>query len=190
MKNAPFDWKEEQQAAFDDIKSALTSEPLLCFPDLTRPFTVECDASRFALGAVLSQTQRNGQLAVIQYASRSLNKAERNYDATSRELLAVDWALRVFPPYLRTKADGGRLDLVVVDHRPLLALNASSHCKFARYLVRYDIKICHRPGKSHSNVDSLTVQTVTINRKSLLLEQSKDGWISKLSDKTIIDGVI
>ena len=82
-----FEWGEEQQRAFDDIKTALTSAPLLALPDVegardgSRPFRVDTDASDKAMGAVLSQDFGDGYQPVA-YASRSFSPAERNYNTT------------------------------------------------------------------------------------------------------------
>ena len=70
-------WEGECCKAFDDLRKALTSTPVLAYPDYTKPFIVETDASDKGLGAVLSQKQ-NGKVRVIAYASRGLRGAERN----------------------------------------------------------------------------------------------------------------
>ena len=67
----------ECQGAFDSLKHALTSPPVLAYPDYTKPFIVEVDASNDGLGAVLSQEQ-DGRVRPIAYASRGLRGAERN----------------------------------------------------------------------------------------------------------------
>lgn len=88
-------WSEECTKAFNRLKTALTTAPVLGFPDFQRPFIVETDASFHGLGGVLSQDQENGRV-VICYASRSLKPAERNmdnYSATKLELLALKWVI-------------------------------------------------------------------------------------------------
>ena len=100
-KNAKFEWTTECQTAFDKLKELLVSAPVLAYPrfGLGVEFTLETDASGVGLGAVLSQTQDDGQLHPIAYASRSLDSSERNYGITELETLAVVWAARYFRQY-------------------------------------------------------------------------------------------
>ena len=67
-----FDWTSEHQGAFDLLKTHLTSAPVLGYPDFSRPFDLETDASMQGLGVVLSQRDENGKSRVIAYASGSL----------------------------------------------------------------------------------------------------------------------
>ena len=67
------------QTAFDEIKNALSSPPVLYYPDFNKRFIVATDASNKAIGAVILQKDENGREHPIQYASRCLNDAEQNY---------------------------------------------------------------------------------------------------------------
>ena len=91
-KRAPVAWEEKHQEAFNRLKQLCTEAPILAYADYKRPFKVYTDASEIGLGAVISQIQ-NEQEHVIAYASRSLNKAERRYDAHKLEFLALKWAV-------------------------------------------------------------------------------------------------
>ncbi|KAI2647274.1 Retrovirus-related Pol polyprotein from transposon 17.6 [Labeo rohita] len=82
------EWSPEAERAFQRVKKALTSEPVLRAPDFTRPFLVQTDASDTGLGAVLSQVT-DGQEHPVIYISRKLTKPERNYVAVEKEALAV-----------------------------------------------------------------------------------------------------
>lgn len=93
-------WDESAQAAFGDLKSALTTAPILVPPDWARPFRVHIDASQHALGATLTQLDDEGRDRVLAYSSKKLTQAEQNYTANERELLALVWALRRFRSYL------------------------------------------------------------------------------------------
>lgn len=81
--NATFSWGSEQQEAFENLKDAFCSDPVLIYPDFRDPFILSTDASGVALGAALSQ-RRNGFERPISYASRQLKMAEQNYSATER----------------------------------------------------------------------------------------------------------
>ncbi|CAB0035370.1 unnamed protein product [Trichogramma brassicae] len=98
-KDRPWKWGEAQQKAFETIKQMLTEAPVLARPNPNLPFTIQTDASNFALGAVLSQ-ETDGHEHPIAYASRTLNKAERNYTTTEKECLAVIWAVNKFRGYI------------------------------------------------------------------------------------------
>ena len=91
-KKAAWEWETAQQEAFDEIKKRLTNAPVLACPDWTRTFTLQTDASTEGLGAVLTQEDEEGE-HVIAYASRTLNKAEKNYSVTKLECLAVRWGI-------------------------------------------------------------------------------------------------
>ena len=71
------------------MKKAITAEPVLRRPDHNKPFTMEVDASQYALGAILSQKDEQGKLRPVGYYSKTLIPAERNYDVYDRELLAL-----------------------------------------------------------------------------------------------------
>ena len=112
-KGQHFHWDTEQQEAFDELKTRLTTAPVLASPRSTGTYYLDTDASEFGLGVVLSQEQ-DGEEHVISYASRSLNTAERSYSITRKELLAVVFGLKRFRPYLI-----GRQFVIRTDHSAL-----------------------------------------------------------------------
>lgn len=95
----PFDWTDETQLAFGKLKDALTSAPVLGYPDFDKPFVVETDVSSTGVGPVFAQ-KTDGRLHTVQYVSRTLNRADKNYSACERETLAVVFALRKFRLFL------------------------------------------------------------------------------------------
>ena len=112
----PFGWDARCQAAFEDLRTTLISNPVLAFPAFTADagqFVLDVDTGGFGLGAVLSLHQ-NGHERVIAFASRVLSDAETRYPVTKRELLAATWAMRHFRCYLL-----GRQLLVRSDHKAL-----------------------------------------------------------------------
>ena len=91
-----FEWMIEHQEAFDALKEALCTAPVLGYPDFTREFILETDASLKGLGTVLLQQQKDGSIHVIAYASQSLRPSERsmgNYSSAKLELLVLKWAV-------------------------------------------------------------------------------------------------
>ena len=91
-----FEWTIDHQEVFDALKEALCTAPVLSYPDFTREFILETDASLKGLGTILSQQQKDGSIRVIAYASQSLCPSERsmhNYSSAKLELLALKWAV-------------------------------------------------------------------------------------------------
>ena len=153
-KNANFTWTEECENAFQLLKNALISPPILAYPEYDKPFQLYTDASSYAVGAVLCQTQ-NGVERVICYAGRALSHAEQ-YGITEKECLALVYAVKKFDCYLRfTKFTA------YVDHSALkwlLTLKEPTG-KFARWITliqSYDMKIVYRPGIAHGNADGVS----------------------------------
>ena len=150
-------WNEPERAAFQTIKKLLCSAPVLAYADFTRPFQLHVDSSGHSLGAVLYQNQDNG-LRPIAYASRSLNKAERNYPAHKREFLALKWAIvDKFNDYLW----GAPKFIVKTDNNPLTYVLSSAKLDSAGHrwlsaLAAYDFEIQYVPGISHKDADGLS----------------------------------
>lgn len=147
---------------FETCKKLLTQSDILQYPDFEKPFVLTTDASNFALGAVLSQGPI-GKDRPVAYASRTLTKAEENYSAIEKELLAIVWAAKYFRPYLF-----GRKFTLYTDHQPLTyALNLktpnSKLVKWRLQLAEYDFEIKHRPGKQNAVADALSRITTEIN---------------------------
>jgi hypothetical protein len=98
-KDAPFVFNNECHEAFQFLKQALISAPIIQPPDWTLPFEIMCDASDFAVGAVLGQTKDKKHFA-ISYASKTLTGPQLNYSTTEKELLVVVFAIDKFRSYL------------------------------------------------------------------------------------------
>ena len=98
-KDSPFDFTNECKLAFNRLKEALISAPIVLLPDWNLPFELMCDASDHAIGAVLGQKKKN-KLHVIYYTSRTLNDAQLNYATTEKEMLAVIFSFDKFRSYL------------------------------------------------------------------------------------------
>ena len=99
MKDAPFDFSQECKEAFELLKKELTQAPIMITPNWELPFEIMCDASDFAVGAVLGQ-RRDKLFQPIYYASKTMNPAQENYSTTEKELLAVVFAFDTFRQYL------------------------------------------------------------------------------------------
>src|ERR1700748_910835 len=113
-KNRPQGKNNPEWEAFNRIKLALAMAPVLAKPDWTKLFRLYTDASAIGVGAVLSQDNAKRQKQVICYASRGTRGAEKNYESTKLECLAVVWAVKWFRYYLI-----GRHFEVITDHSVL-----------------------------------------------------------------------
>ena len=80
-KKSQVEWSEECQQAFEQLKQLCSQTPILAYANYNKPFKLHTDASENGLGAVLYQKQDDGTDHVIAYASQTLLKSERNYDA-------------------------------------------------------------------------------------------------------------
>jgi len=125
-------WTPECQKAFDKLKTALTTAPILRYPDFSSPFRLATDASDDGLGAVLTQLDDKKVEHVIGYASRALNNAECHYSVTERECLGVVWAVKHYHFYLV-----GTHFTPLTDHSALKWLIAlkDPNGKFARWVL-------------------------------------------------------
>ncbi|XP_050150505.1 uncharacterized protein LOC126625456, partial [Malus sylvestris] len=123
QKDVAFDFNEECEKAFNHLKEMLTSTPIIVPPDWSFPFELMCDASDYALGAVLGQ-RKEKRPHVIYYASRTLNDAQLNYSTTEKELLAVVFALDKFRSYLL-----GTKVIIYTDHAALKYLFTKKEAK-------------------------------------------------------------
>ncbi|XP_047025498.1 uncharacterized protein LOC124634121, partial [Helicoverpa zea] len=154
-KDASFKWHNEQQLAFETLQNKLTTSPILAYPDFSQPFLLTCDASNFAISAILSQGQI-GKDRPIAFASRTLNKAECNYSVTEKECLAIIFGTKAFRPYLY-----GRKFTIVTDHKPLQWLfnckdPGSRLVRWRLKLEEFDYNIIHKKGKINTNADALS----------------------------------
>ena len=99
-KDTGYVWTEECQAAFDLLRSHLTTtNKVLSLPDYDKPFRIECDASKYGVGGVLSQ-QCGKQWKPIAYFSKHLSQVEKNYSTSERELLAIVLCVEYFKQYI------------------------------------------------------------------------------------------
>ena len=128
-----FVWTTECQDAFDEVRRRLTSTPILAYPDFSRQFVLDTDASDTGIGAVLSQIDGEDQERVVAYGSRLLTKPERRYCVTRRELLAVVTSTKQYRSYLT-----GQRFLLRTDHGSLTWLRnfKEPEGQLARWLER------------------------------------------------------
>ena len=155
-KTTDFIWTNDCEISFQTLKHFLTSnDHVLALPDFNKPFVIECDASKYGIGGVLSQKQGR-HFKPIAYFSKHLTKTERNYSTSEREMLAVVLSVEHFKQYVY-----GQAFTVYSDHEPLkfLATSDVPAPRLARLQKRlgiYNYTLEYRPGKSHQNADALS----------------------------------
>ncbi|CAM8951195.1 unnamed protein product [Rhodiola kirilowii] len=155
QKEVPFEFTKTCKEAFDELKKALTSTPIIQTPDWEKPFEIMCDASDFAVGAVLGQRFEK-KAVVIYYASRTLDSAQRNYSTTEKELLAVVFALEKFRSYLL-----GAKVIVFSDHAAIRYLMKKKEAKprlirWILLLQEFDVEIRDKKGIENTVADHLS----------------------------------
>ncbi|GFT16630.1 retrovirus-related Pol polyprotein from transposon 17.6 [Trichonephila clavipes] len=172
-KGAKFNWSTEAQDSFDKIKRALTEAPVLQLPNFTEQFNLFTDASGVGIGAVLNQNHRP-----IAFASRTLNKAERNYTVTERECLAVIWALNKFKTYF-----GSMPVKVISDHAAFTKLTNGKN--LSSRMIRWTLKLfdfniewgLRNPvgNMDGSQISCAALRALALNsREQLIREQRQD----------------
>lgn len=157
-KDAVFEWTEACQELFDQLKCALVSAPVLVYPKLGpgNSFILETDASNVRLGAVLSQMQDDGTIHSVAYASRSVDKHEKNYGILELETIGLVWSARYFHKYIL-----GHPCTVYTDHAACLSIlnTARPSRKLARWALtiqEMDLMIKHKAGIQNGNADALS----------------------------------
>lgn len=154
-KKTEFDWSQNCQNSFDNLKAALMNPQILQYPDFNKQFILTTDASKQACGAVLSQNFEDQDLPIA-FASRAFTKGEANKATIEQELAAIHWAINYFRPYLY-----GNKFLVKSDHKPLVYLfamkNPSSKLTRMRLdLEEYDFEVEYIKGKDNVGADALS----------------------------------
>jgi len=204
VKWHPGIWTGECQRAFDLLKQKLCTAPVLTMPDYSQDapeFEVVADASNFAVGAILLRGGRP-----IAFESRRLTPAERNYDTTEREMVAVIHALTVWRCYL----DGAAFT-IFSDHQPLKYLSTKPsltprQIRWSQFMERFNYKWEYRVGRlnaadplsraEHGHVEGTGTHGITGYKADpitlaaaelqeyppppLTAEEKQAGWLDKI----------
>ena len=186
VKNTVWTWGPPQQDAFDKIKKALTSTPILTLYDPSKATKIAADASPYALGAVVLQEEEPGIWKPVSFISRSMTATEAKYAQIEKEALAVTWACERSSNYIIGKAI-----TVETDHKPLVPLLTNhtidklpprlQRCKMR--LMRFNIKdVRHIPGKLHYTADTLSRKIPEGTVQQTVDEDKMNAYVSSVID--------
>ena len=181
--NVEFKWDERRQAAFEDLKDAITSPPVLQPIDYRsdRPIVLSVDTSQTAVGFILSQRDEQGKKHPARYGSIPMNEREARYSQPKLELYGLFRALRAFRLYLV----GAKKLEIEVDAKyikgmlkePDLQPNASIN-RWIQGILLFDFELIHTPAEQHKGPDALS-------RKELgegeVIEDEDDTWLDNIA---------
>jgi hypothetical protein len=156
-KDQKWDWTTEAQSAFETLKTAFTSSPVLIMPNPDKPYRVEVDASEYATGGILQQLGDDGLWHPCAFVSKGLDETQRNYDIHDKELLAIIRALEDWRHYL----EGAKHTVeIFTDHKNLEYFTKSQklsrrQAQWALFLTRFDFTLTHVHLESSQAISSL-----------------------------------
>lgn len=154
-KDAVFTWSTDCEQAFETLKRALTTSPVLAFPNFKNKFYISVDASFYAVGAYISNDPPPNDKP-IEYFSKTLSSTQQNYSTTHKELLAIILAIEHFQHYI-----WGKNFSLYTDHQALTYLFSQNKVgsrllRWKILLSEYDFDIIHRKGKNNVVSDCLS----------------------------------
>lgn len=186
-KGINFSWSKDCQYSFNELRRRMMSPPVLQFPDFSEDakFILRTDASRVAIGAVLS----NSNDLPVAYSSRPLSKAEKNYAIIELELLAIVWAVQHFRPYLF-----GRKFEILTDHRPLVYLfgmrdPSSRLLKFRLKLEDFDFTIRYVKGTDNVTADALSRIVITSDELKEIAKAVEVNVVTRSKTRLAAEGI-
>ena len=192
-KSEHLDLPLEAHEAFDHLKAACLQAPILSFPDFSKPFLLETDASGKGLGAVLSQKQSNGQYHPIAYASCIMNETEQRYHSNKQEFLALKWTItEQFHEYLSPYGKNRNEFVVRMDNNPLTYIFSTANLdaagqRWVAHLASYNFALEYQKGKDNTVADFLS------RMDDCLPEGKVQGYLSKIpypGVKVVLDNAI
>ena len=179
-KGVPFVWSQECENALSKLKQALTSAPILAFPNMNKPFILTCDASRSGLGYILGQLDENNKERVIEFGGRALHGSEKNYSVSEIECLAIVEGVKAYKAYLSTDIPF----TIITDHKALTCFNSMTNsqngrlARWALFLQGFRYKVVYRKGEQNA-ADALSRLTKEA-QQNIDLQNEKESLVSAL----------
>ena len=179
-KSEHVDLSPKAREAFNHLKAACLQAPILSFPDFTKPFLLEMDASGRGLGVVLSQKQADGRYHPIAYTSRVMNETEQRYHSNKQEFLALKWAVpKQFHEYLSPYGKNRNKFVVRMDNNPLTYIFSSTNLnaagqRWVAHLASYNFSLEYQKGKDNTVADFLS------RMNECLLEEEVQEYLNQI----------
>jgi hypothetical protein len=182
QQDVAFDFDEKCLAAFRTLKSALVSAPIIQPSDWSQPFEIMCDASDYAVGAVLGQ-RKEGRVHVVYYASKTLNEAQLNYATMEKELLVVVFTFEKFRSYIVNSKI-----IVYTDHAAIKYLLVKKDAKprlirCILLLQEFDVEIHDKKGVENVVADHLSRMNCGQDIKEPTEYKMRDDHLYRVLDK-------
>jgi hypothetical protein len=151
LKKNSFNWTPAAAQAFQTLKMAMCTTPVLALPDFTKTFVLECDASGKGIGAVLMQAGRP-----LAFTSKQLSEKNLGKPIYEKEMLAILHAVELWRPYLL-----GQRFQIKTDHQSLKyfleqRISSQEQQKWVTKLFGYDYEIIYKKGKDNVVEDALS----------------------------------
>lgn len=177
-----FKWTEEAQQAYEALKRALTSRPVVQNPDFSLEFCLQCDASDTSAAAILGQRTPNGEI-VIAYWSHKWAGSEKAWGATEKEAACVLLAVRHFREYIFRSHFTIVTDAKALTHLKTIKVDGSSRlARWALEMASYDVTIEHRAGKLNVVADALSRM---VNVVEAVEGGEEDPWFVEMKTKIV-----
>ena len=175
-KDKKFQWTEDCEKSFNELKTRLTSAPVLTPPDIYRSFDVYCEASRHGIGCVLMQEGK-----VVAYASRQLRPHGGNYREDDLDLAAVVHSLKIWRHYLI-----GKRCQIFTDHKSLKYIFTQPNInhrqrRLIKFVKDYDLEINYHPGKANVVADAVSRKPTNLNAMMESLPSKLQQEIAQLN---------
>ena len=173
-KGKAWTWDEKCQQAYEDLKKAVTEEPVLALPDHTKVFEVHTDASDFAIRGVLMQERRP-----IAFESRKLNDTERRYTVQEKEMTAIIHFLRTWRHYLLGSHFVVKTDNIATSYFQTQKKLSPKQARWQDFLAEFDYTLEYKPGSANHVADALSrkaeLASMTSQPQGEMVDLIKEG---------------
>ena len=184
-KDTKFVWTDKCETAFNKLKHAMSTAPILRFPDFNKPFTLVTDASYQALSYILCQEDDGKTLHPVGYGGRCLRDNERKFSVTEIELASILEACKHFHPYLANRPFKVLCDHVSLKYLATLKVATGRLARWAMYLMSYNMEIIHIPGKINYLADAFSRRDYPPDKGEINAEQEFEDMLMNIENESV-----